>query len=162
MRFITFHVVCYVLITARSSRCAQSFIFKRNCTSQDKIFLVRTMINDTHFDIVADTDEFGGTVYCPVWLGPMIIAYCTTTAEQRCWCCVKPSPQHYEKYYCIWRIQLEKMARLARFLFKIGYFFNDAVMNSVHRLPSDCHKSMPLHHIDTHTTQTVTCHVSWR
>ncbi len=29
-------------------------------------FLARTMINDAHFDIMADTAGFGGMVYSPV------------------------------------------------------------------------------------------------
>ncbi len=33
-----------------------------------------------------------------------------------------------------------------------------SVMNPVRGLPSDCHKRSPLHHIDSHTTQTVTYH----
>ncbi len=33
-----------------------------------------------------------------------------------------------------------------------------SVTNPVRGLPSDCHKRSPLHHIDSHTTQTVICH----
>ncbi len=33
-----------------------------------------------------------------------------------------------------------------------------SVTNPVRGLPSDCQKRSPLHHIDSHTTQTVTCH----
>ncbi len=44
------------------------------------------------------------------------------------------------------------------YLYSWVYLQIVVVTNPVRGLPSDCHKRLPLHHIDSHTTQTVTCH----
>ncbi len=43
---------------------------------------------------------------------------------------------------------------------KFRYFTIHPVMNPVHGLSSTCHQRSLFHYIDSHTTQTVTCHSS--
>ncbi len=135
---ITFHA-SYVLMTARSAMGAQ-FISKLNCWSHvTRILFFCENDHDVHFthhthryiyiyftfhilwrtqlDALVER-----SVHCPVWIGPMITSYCTTTAARTCWCRLKKNG-----------------IRFAHFLFKIL-----SVIHRVRQLYLHCKKYRPI------------------